>query len=199
MQYSISEIYESVQGEGVNTGKRVVILRLSGCNLDCQWCDTDHSPSLFMTEREVVSYIDAFSSGTVLLTGGEPTIQNIRPLCEEIRAAGYRIFLETNGTTDLEKVRDVIDWITVSPKLDSKTKNAAIVDEVKVIASDDLDMTDLLAWSCVPYRFLVPCDYGDGRSRLSQTISMLSEINEEREDNQKWILMQQVHKQLLIR
>lgn len=197
--YSISEIYESIQGEGVHTGERVVIVRFSGCNLSCEWCDTDHSPNLILTAEQIVSHVSGFHARAILLTGGEPTIQDIAPLCKELRKNGYKVYLETNGTTSLKNLRDYVDWIAISPKVEARPENARYADEVKVIASDDLDLTDIETWSGVPYRFLVPCDYNDGRGRLSSTIAMLAQINDEMEDMEKWVLMQQVHKQLMLR
>ena len=52
-QYAVNEIFYSIQGEGRNTGRAAVFIRLSGCNLKCPFCDTDHRQHTLMTAKEI--------------------------------------------------------------------------------------------------------------------------------------------------
>lgn len=119
MQYRISEIFSSVQGEGCNTGISMVIVRLQGCNIRCSWCDTKYTwpadKGKEMSEEEIVQEVKK-SAGPrwIMLTGGEPTMQNLGPLCEALHKVHYRIALETNGTLPLQ---GRVDWLCMSPKL----------------------------------------------------------------------------------
>jgi 7-carboxy-7-deazaguanine synthase len=112
----LSEIFYSVQGEGYHVGRPAVFVRTAGCNLACDFCDTDFSLRLKMTPEEIVKGIQAYPARYVVLTGGEPTRQpeGIRELTRLLHAAQYEVAMETNGTS-----ADTlgVDWVTVSPKL----------------------------------------------------------------------------------
>ena len=114
--YRVNEIFYSVQGEGAFAGTPAVFVRFSGCNLDCPWCDTDHSHAEEMTRDELDKAVAGLLAGhegaIVVLTGGEPALQlhDDEPL---FRGLPCRICIETNGTLP---VPDWVDWITVSPK-----------------------------------------------------------------------------------
>ena len=114
----VNEIFHSWQGEGVRTGEKSHFIRLSGCNVDCWFCDTETSDHKLMTVREIVCRVSELEPecGWVVLTGGEPLIHDqviLEKLIIELRSKGYRIQLETNGTivTEID-----FDHITVSPK-----------------------------------------------------------------------------------
>ena len=114
--YRVNEIFYSIQGEGAFAGTPAVFVRFSGCNLDCPWCDTDHSHAEEMTRDELDKAVAGLLAGhegaIVVLTGGEPALQlhDDEPL---FRGLACRICIETNGTLP---VPDWVDWITVSPK-----------------------------------------------------------------------------------
>lgn len=115
-RYRINEIFYSIQGEGVFAGTPAVFVRFSGCNLNCPWCDTDHSQSKLMArdklEDTVAGLLFGHDGAIIVLTGGEPALQlhDDEPL---FRGLARRICIETNGTLP---VPDWVDWITVSPK-----------------------------------------------------------------------------------
>ena len=129
--YKVTEIFYSIQGEGRWTGTPSVFVRMSGCNLKCPFCDTDHSAFTEMTTAQISSrvteVITAHGVGMhaalevpVVFTGGEPFLQVDAPL---VRAMGTRrpIRFETNGTVApktgvLDLVLENLLWITVSPK-----------------------------------------------------------------------------------
>lgn len=119
----ISEIFHSIQGEGLLTGVPSVFIRTSGCNLRCRWCDTPYtswSPEGF--ERSVdgiLADIEGFPSRHAVITGGEPLLMKELPeLTERLRAAGYHVTIETAGTVyaDLH-----CDLASISPKLSNST------------------------------------------------------------------------------
>ena len=119
----ISEIFHSIQGEGLLTGVPSVFIRTSGCNLRCRWCDTPYTSwSPEGTERsvdEIMAEIAGFSSRHAVITGGEPMLMKDLPdLTETLGAAGYHVTIETAGTvyTDLR-----CDLASISPKLSNST------------------------------------------------------------------------------
>ena len=87
--YPLVEIFESLQGEGRNTGRPVVFVRFAGCNLSCPWCDTDVSRRFALSLEELVAEVKSFRAKSVILTGGEPTVQEGMPeLVDALMSAG---------------------------------------------------------------------------------------------------------------
>ncbi|MDM7999843.1 MAG: 7-carboxy-7-deazaguanine synthase QueE [Dehalococcoidia bacterium] len=126
------EIFHSVQGEGVNAGRPAVFLRLALCNLSCLWCDTRYtwdwkrfdqaSQVVTMSVEEAEKSIKRYPGHSVVVTGGEPLIQQkaATPLLERLKNGGYWIEMETNGTIVPSRnwIRLVDHW-SVSPKLEN--------------------------------------------------------------------------------
>ena len=77
--YGLVEIFESLQGEGRNTGRPCVFVRFAGCNLACPWCDTDTSRRFALSRDDLLAEVRMFRAKNVILTGGEPTIQPEMP------------------------------------------------------------------------------------------------------------------------
>ena len=120
----IAEIFNSTQGEGFHAGHAAVFIRLSGCNLKCPFCDTDHS-GFDMEESEVVSRVETLRGhanvNLVIFTGGEPSLQmdSIKAIIDGLKANGYKgtFAVESNGTCPPAKFREAgIDFVTISPK-----------------------------------------------------------------------------------
>ena len=103
----VHEIYRSIQGETSFAGRPCTLVRLTGCNLRCTWCDT---PQAFhggkrMTRAEVLQTALAFETPLVLLTGGEPLLQpGARPLLRELCDAGRCVLVETSGERDIADI-----------------------------------------------------------------------------------------------
>lgn len=121
INYSINEIFTSIQGEGYNFGKEVIFLRLTGCNLKCPWCDTKvNDCSMKLTAEEIVKYISEknMNCNSIIITGGEPTIWDLEPLISLLKKLDFWVGIETNGTTDLDKTSygNLIDFVACSPK-----------------------------------------------------------------------------------
>ncbi len=118
----IQEIYPSFQGEGPLSGEPAVFVRLGGCNLACDFCDTEFESFTNWALEEVLAAVDAAAQNAhgviirplVVVTGGEPLRQPIAPLCEALLERGYRVQIETNGT--LFRPLDDRVMIVCSPK-----------------------------------------------------------------------------------
>lgn len=117
----VHEIFNSIQGEGYHTGKLSTFIRLYGCSVGCSWCDTGYGnignkPSQFM-ESTIQSICDEIAASHVVITGGEPFIQNELPLlCEQARCQ-YKVNqvqIETSGVY-WQDIPDHV-WVTLSPK-----------------------------------------------------------------------------------
>ncbi len=137
----LSEIFASVQGEGVSLGVPSVFVRFAECNLQCTWCDTKYTWDWERYDRaaevrdvpiaDVLDEVVALAGpGTrnVVLTGGEPLLHQdaIAELATALRARGFRLEVETNGAIEpTAAVRDAIDQWNVSPKLASSGNKAS--------------------------------------------------------------------------
>jgi 7-carboxy-7-deazaguanine synthase len=113
----ITEIFHSLQGEADSVGFPTVFVRLTGCPLRCQFCDTAYAfhGGEWMTEEAVLEQVAGFNTRHVCVTGGEPLAQKaclslLTALCD----AGYRVSLETSGAMPIEAVdRRVIRVVDV--------------------------------------------------------------------------------------
>jgi 7-carboxy-7-deazaguanine synthase len=108
------EIFYSLQGEGGRVGQATVFVRLAGCSLACSFCDTDFRVKRALTVEEIVAEVQGFGCEWVCLTGGEPTLFDLKPLCDALHTAGFKLQVETNGMHPRPEWR--LDHITVSPK-----------------------------------------------------------------------------------
>ncbi len=151
---SVSEIFSSLQGEGPNRGKPVIFLRTAGCNLRCTWCDTPYALELRQGTRlsteDVLEKIKQFDVKHIVLTGGEPMIQQkfLKPIFEQL--PDYYVEVETNGGFSSE-IDEYINQYNCSPKLTgsgNKTYELKLLPNEKtwykfVIDSDD-DLNETL-------------------------------------------------------
>ena len=195
--YRVNEIFCSLQGEGFWTGTPMVFLRLSGCNLKCPFCDTDHGAFKEMTADEIVAAAKAAGGpcGRVCVTGGEPGLQLDKDLVDALRGAGYMVHVETNGTRPLPEV----DWVTLSPKegVQGLKGDGTVVleraDEVKVVYEDGVEER----WAAFPadWHFLQPCDTGDPEKNQAVQAKTIDHIQR----HPLWRLSLQTHKLLNIR
>lgn len=117
----VQSIFPTLQGEGGYVGRRSVFVRLGGCNLACDFCDTEfesYQPlSMDAILAKVASYMPQRPTQRqlVVITGGEPLRQPIAALCDALLAAGYDVQIETNGT--LHRTLDDRVRIVCSPKM----------------------------------------------------------------------------------
>lgn len=148
----VNEIFCSLQGEGFHTGTAAVFVRLSGCNLKCDFCDTNHTAGSWLTVTEIVDRVVQYSVPTVILTGGEPSLQEISPLVDALHTRGVRVHIETNGTRPLPPT---IDWVTCSPK-PGATLALKQCDELKVVFTGQ-DVEAIAGSIEAEHHFLQPC------------------------------------------
>ncbi|MEP7216842.1 MAG: 7-carboxy-7-deazaguanine synthase QueE [Anaerolineaceae bacterium] len=123
------EIFASIQGEGASLGQPSTFVRLAVCNLRCTWCDTAYTWDWSKFERaehvisrsadEVVDAVAKLAPRRVVITGGEPLLQRrqLLPFATMLKARGYWLEVETNGTVLPTGLEGVIDQFNVSPKL----------------------------------------------------------------------------------
>ena len=121
----ISEIFYSLQGETRTSGLPTVFVRLTGCPLRCQYCDTAYafSGGEIMSLEAILARVASFNPRYVCVTGGEPLVQpDCLPLLRQLCDAGYEVSLETSGAMDISAVDE-----RVSRVLDLKTPGSAEV------------------------------------------------------------------------
>jgi 7-carboxy-7-deazaguanine synthase len=112
----IWEIFYSIQGESTFAGRPCVLVRLTGCQMRCSWCDTEYAfhGGEWMSLPQVMEKVAAFGCPLVEVTGGEPLLQKAcLPLLTALGDAGYEVLLETGGGLDIApvdpRVRRIVD------------------------------------------------------------------------------------------
>jgi 7-carboxy-7-deazaguanine synthase len=104
---TINEIYHSIQGESTWVGQPCVFVRLTFCDLRCNYCDTEYAfyEGKKQALQEIVEAVQAFRCPLVEITGGEPLLQkNVLVLMSTLCDAGSTVLLETSGAHDISKV-----------------------------------------------------------------------------------------------
>ena len=153
----VNEIFYSIQGEGIYQGLPMVFVRLQGCNLECTWCDTKYAQNptegteldVYTIIKEVEKYLQ--EGGFVCITGGEPLAQgsSLMLLVAELKAKGYRIEIETNGSLKVPVWWDRVDSWSVDIKCPSSGEansfkstwlNLRNVDQLKLVVSNEKDL-----------------------------------------------------------
>lgn len=197
----INEIFYSLQGEGYWTGTPAVFVRMSGCNLKCDFCDTRHESGDLLTEEMVVEEVCKYPTDHVIITGGEPLLQLTPSLVNKLHKAGKFVHIETNGSIPFGKTPLLtdVDWVTCSPKY-GQLPNIERMDEIKVVFDLRVGMEDEIAKYAaldIPTGefYLQPCDRGNEDINEVITASCIKFIL----DNPKWKLSLQTHKILQLR
>ena len=209
--YDLVEIFESLQGEGRNMGRPCVFIRFAGCNLKCPWCDTEVAKRFSASTQEILDELRQCRAKSVILTGGEPTIQKGMPeLVAALKAKGYWIGVETNGTRDADWLA-FVDYVACSPKMEfadlyssgqetastfcpSGRETASTLrtaDEVRVVASDERVVAfcrEIRRTIAATDYYVSPCDH-DGKIDFATAKSVLSQLD-------GWSLSVQLHKLL---
>ncbi len=147
----LTEIFLSIQGEADHVGWPTVFVRLTGCPLRCQYCDTQyafHGGEWFSLD-DVLSRVASFAVRHVCVTGGEPLAQKgCMTLLTRLCDAGYSVSLETSGAMDISKVDE-----RVARVIDIKTPGSGEVERNRLENLDNLRVGDQL-------KFVI-CDRAD--------------------------------------
>lgn len=191
----VNEIFYSIQGEGRFTGTPAIFIRLAGCNLRCDFCDTEHQPYKDLTEAEIVRQIANFPASHVVITGGEPMLWLTLSLIDRLHRKGKFIQVETNGTIPIKDILP-IDWITCSPKFDfcpHAELKIQRIDELKVVYQGQ----DMSAYDSIEAKeyYLQPCDFRDEARNAENLAATINYIK----IHPKWKLSLQTQKILSVR
>lgn len=154
----VSEIFHSLQGESTRSGRPCAFIRLSGCNLDCAWCDTRYSRDEEGRELPLDMIVEAvrpYRCNLAEITGGEPLAQTATPdLAAALLREGYEVLVETNGSLDISVlpwgVARIMDLKPPSSGMADRNRLANLVhlrrgDEVKIVIADRQDYEWALA------------------------------------------------------
>ena len=195
--YKINEIFYSLQGEGFHAGTPAVFVRLSGCNLRCAFCDTQHQDGQMLSVQEIVEEVNKYPVAPLLvLTGGEPSLFiDVAFVAELKQKTNKTIAIETNGTRPLP---NNLDWVTLSPKTvfeggDLEPCVLKTCDELKVVyLGQDLSQYNGIE---ARHRFLQPCFCEDEVQRKANMKACVEAVMQ----NPGWRLSLQIHRVLNIR
>jgi len=189
----IVEEFYSIQGEGCNTGKAAYFIRIGGCDICCSWCDTRYSWNAdlhpLVDISSMADRVTAAGADSVVVTGGEPLMWNLDPLCDLLKAKGLKTYLETSGAY---RLTGRWDWITLSPKKGSPPLKEiwALADELKVVVYDGTDFAAAETYSSMvgpECRLLLQPEW----SRYSEMIAAVTEYVKR---NTRWMVSLQAHK-----
>lgn len=141
----ISEVFFSLQGEGLRAGTANIFIRFSGCNLKCDIepgelspggfaCDTEFMSGREMKAEEILAFCLKIAPNckSIICTGGEPTLQITPEFVSTFKKAGYYLAIESNGT---RPVLDGFDWISISPKIAEHAIKQLTASECKYVRS----------------------------------------------------------------
>lgn len=204
MSYAVKEIFLTLQGEGMQAGRRAVFLRLAGCNLwsgrerdrataQCRFCDTDfvgtdgenggRYEAEDLSERVEFLWGTALPDRLVVITGGEPCLQLDAPLIDALHRRGFRIAVESNGTL---AAPPGIDWLCISPKAGTEIVQRS-GDELKLVwPQPGIDPDQLADWD-FDHLLVQPMDGAEREAALREAIEFVM-------SDPRWKLTLQAHK-----
>ena len=156
----VSEIFESIDGEGYHAGKATVFFRTVGCNLRCSWCDSKYTfheeeTSKWYSVFDAMEKVRSFGIKHITITGGEPLLEEnkewMTSFIEDLLFEGFTVDIETNGAVNLLywkekfKMNDVIfimDWKAPASRMNQFMikENLSYLDEsdiIKIVVTDD--------------------------------------------------------------
>jgi 7-carboxy-7-deazaguanine synthase len=211
MAYSVKELFYTLQGEGAQSGRAAVFCRFAGCNLwsgreadrasaICKFCDTDfvgtdgEGGGKFETPASLACAIDLVWKGDrawtnasdrkyVVMTGGEPLLQLDAELLREVKALGFEVAIESNGTLP---ALPGIDWICVSPKAGSQLVQQK-GNELKLVFPQESAKPSAFEHLHFDHFFLQPMDGPDRALNTKLAVEYCLE-------NPRWRVSLQTHK-----
>jgi 7-carboxy-7-deazaguanine synthase (Cx14CxxC type) len=205
VSYAVKEMFLTLQGEGMQAGRRAVFLRLAGCNLwsgreqdraraQCTFCDTDfvgtdgENGGRYEAGELAAGAKALWGAGErplVVVTGGEPMLQLDDSLVAALHEHGFEVAMETNGTLP---ALPGIDWVCVSPKAGTKVVQRS-GNELKLVwPQQGIDPAELLGWD-FDHFLIQPLDCADAAGARAAAIDYVLA-------NPRWRLSLQTHKLL---
>ena len=159
----LNEIFSSIQGEGPHMGRLATFVRLGGCNMRCEFCDTKYAHTQFIDVDSNALYIaiKRHKNKYVVFTGGEPLFQMpaIKDVVAQLREDGYTLAVETNGS--ISCALGVWDYIIVSPKDKKDIKQwigrSDVTFKFVVDATSMEDMLRLVMKNNIEHAYFMPC------------------------------------------
>ena len=205
MSYAVKEMFLTLQGEGMQAGRRAVFLRLAGCNLwsgrerdraraQCTFCDTDfvgtdgENGGRYDADALAARAKELWGAGEnplVVVTGGEPMLQLDAALLAALHAQGFQVAMETNGTL---AAQPGLDWICVSPKAGTAVVQRS-GNELKLVwPQKGVDPAEFLQWEFEHF-LIQPLDCADAAPARAEAIGYVLA-------NARWRLGLRTHKLL---
>ncbi len=189
MNLNVNEIFYSLQGEGGRMGEASIFIRLSKCNLACDFCDTDFESGKDMVLDEILQAIAVYPCRWIIWTGGEPTLQLSDEILVFFKNKGYKQAIESNGTRPLSTL---LDYMVCSPKnnFSGIKKINPSVDEIRlpVQSGDKLPAIEDLPHA--QFYFLSPVFLDDSKATENNIQYCVEQIKQ----NPEWRLSLQMHK-----
>jgi 7-carboxy-7-deazaguanine synthase (Cx14CxxC type) len=210
MTYAVKEMFLTLQGEGVQTGRRAVFLRFAGCNLwsgreadrdnaVCRFCDTDFvgtdgdgggkfADADTLADAALAVWGKADGQRFIVLTGGEPMLQVDDALVDALHTRNFMVAIESNGTI---AAHPRLDWVCISPKAGSEVVQRS-GDELKLVwPQPGSDVDGMEEWAFDHY-LIQPMDNEDAAANHRAAIDFVL-------SHPKWRLSVQTHKYLGLR
>ncbi len=142
MRLKVNEIFYSIQGESTFAGCPSVFIRLTGCNLRCNFCDTEYAfiDGVNKTLDQIVTKVKSFGCDLVEVTGGEPLIQKNTPLLiKKLLDLGFTVLLETNGSQNIDIIdKRCIRIVDIKCPSSGEEKNNDLANLTKLQKNDEL-------------------------------------------------------------
>lgn len=190
---NLNDVFWTIQGEGANSGRRALFLRLPFCNLSCSWCDTEFNSFKKWSIDELESVMDSEKARFAVITGGEPTMnKDFQSLHDLLTKKGFSIAVESNGTF---KAPEGNYWLTVSPKREQKIHEPYYIHEETLFKASEFkyvvdnhfnfSILDRHKYQLVP-KYLSP-EFNDFEKNILKIESYIKE-------NPEWKISLQTHK-----
>ncbi|MDR0798170.1 MAG: 7-carboxy-7-deazaguanine synthase QueE [Dysgonamonadaceae bacterium] len=189
MHLNVKEIFYSLQGEGGRQGAASIFIRLTRCNLSCDFCDTDFEGGEPMSVQQIHARLQTFPCQWIVWTGGEPTLQLTEEILQFFHDLGYRQAIESNGSRPLSKL---LDYTVVSPKGDVAyaRKINPQVDEIRLPVQKHQAISEMESLPAAHHYFLSPVFSEDE----VVTQANIAHAVEQVKLNPRWRLSLQIHK-----
>lgn len=183
--YRVNEIFHSIQGEGYHTGTPATFIRLQGCPVGCEWCDTKYTWGAGGERMTGNTIVEKCIEQHVVITGGEPLMKDLDDILVDLHKRRHYTQIETSGYCDYKgELRP--RWLTWSPKpnLNFKANEYLYrsIREVKFVVTPDLPTQVVLdTWldfrkrDMAPYIILMPEGCPPGADQIMRAMTILKE------------------------